>query len=126
MGEESSVNTIDEYIALFSDKEQRDRMNAIRKTIHEAAPDATERISWKMPTFYLNGNLVHFAMQKKHLGFYPGEDGVVYLKTLSGEYSTSKGAVQFPNTKPLPLELIKKVVKFRREQNLKEAEKKQR
>ncbi|MDR2888735.1 MAG: DUF1801 domain-containing protein [Lachnospiraceae bacterium] len=107
--------TIDSYIAQFSE-EQQVRLQEIRQVIKTAAPEATERISWQMPTFFLKGNLVHFAQQKNHLGFYPGANGVEYYlehKERLGEYKHSKGAIQFPSGKPLPHELITEIVTFR-------------
>lgn len=92
---------IDNYILGFP-KEVQTILNLLRKTIRDAAPDATERISYAMPTFYLKGNLVHFAAYKEEIS----------------SYKNSKGAVQFPLNKPLPLDLITKIVKFRVEENL--------
>ena len=72
---QEKINTIDDYIALYP-PEQQALLSALRALIREEAPEATERMSWQMPTFYLNGNLVHFAMQKHHVGFYPGPSGI--------------------------------------------------
>lgn len=112
------INTIDEYIMQFT-PEVQDKLRIMRKIIKEAAPDAKEKISWKMPTFDLFGNLVHFAAHKKHMGFYPGVNGILELKSKSSEYDCSKGAVQFPYEKPLPLELISEIVRFRVMENMK-------
>lgn len=108
--------TIDEYIAQFpQDKQQI--LNKVRAVIKESAPDATEKISYAMPTFYLNGNLVHFGVHPNHLGFYPTPSGIVaFQEELSG-YKSSKGAVQFPWDEPIPYELIRKIVKYRVSQN---------
>lgn len=103
---------IDEYIATFPEDVQI-ILEKIRNTIHEAAPDATEAISYQMPTFKLNGNLVHFAAYKKHIGFYPTPNGVSGFKEELSKYPTSKGAVQFPLDRPIPYDLIKRIVKFR-------------
>lgn len=103
--------TVDEYLANFSG-ETRDKLEEIRKTIKSVVPDeAIEKISYGIPTIYLNGNLVHFAGYKTHIGFYPGSVPIAeFAKELSG-YKTSKGTVQFPLDKPLPLELITKITK---------------
>lgn len=114
---ELNFSTIDEYIKQFP-PEFQERMQQLRTAIKEAAPDAAEKISWAMPTFYLSGNLAHFAAHKNHIGFYPGASGVEMFLTETQEFKTSKGAVQLPMDKPLPLEIIKKVVLFRVEENL--------
>ncbi|MEA5003017.1 MAG: DUF1801 domain-containing protein, partial [Christensenella sp.] len=94
------MTPIDEYIAQYP-QELQQKLEEIRQVIHEAAPDATEKISWNMPTFYLNGNLVHFAMNKAHIGLYPGASGVEnFIPKLDG-YKYSKGAIQFPLKDPL-------------------------
>ena len=112
----TAPKSIDEYIAQFPGEIQA-IMQSVRKTIKEAAPQASEKISWQMPTFYLHGNLVHFAGQKNHLGFYPGASGVEHFLGELAEYKTSKGAIQFPYKKPLPHELIQRIVKFRVQEN---------
>lgn len=112
------MNTeIDNYILGFPEEVQY-KLNQLRKTIHEAAPDATEKISYAMPTFYLKGNLVHFAAYKNHIGFYPAPSGLNAFKKEISLFKNSKGAVQFPINQPLPLNLISKIVKFRVEENL--------
>jgi uncharacterized protein YdhG (YjbR/CyaY superfamily) len=112
------MNTeIDDYILGFP-QEVQPILNLIRKTISEAAPEAIEKISYAMPTFYLKGNLVHFAAYKNHIGFYPAPSGLTAFKEEISSYKNSKGAVQFPINKPLPLDLITKIVKFRVEENL--------
>lgn len=108
---------IDEYIAGFPPDVQ-EILEKIRSTIHEAAPDAKESISYQIPTFTLNGNLVHFAAFKKHIGFYPTPTGIAkFKKELSG-YEGAKGSVQFPLGQPIPLALISRIVKFRVKENL--------
>lgn len=107
--------TIDEYILRF-DKDIQKKLCQIRNAISEAAPMATEKISWAMPTFYLHGNLVHFAAGKAHIGFYPAPSAIDEFAFELKEYYCSKGAVRFPHSKPLPLELIKKMVHFRVEE----------
>ncbi len=115
--------TIDEYIALFP-QDVQDRLQTLRRTIREAAPEATEKISWQMPTFYLFGNLVHFAMGKHHVGFYPGASGVEHFAEELTGYKTSKGAIQFPLSKPTPYDLVARIVRFRVEENLRWEEEK--
>lgn len=118
MEDNQHINTIEEYIAQFP-PEIRERLLALRKVIREAAPAAGEKISWRMPTFTLNGNLVHFAAHKSHIGFYPGASGIEVFKDKLFEYKSSKGAVQFPNNKPLPFDLIREIVAFRVSENTK-------
>ncbi len=113
---QAAPKKIDEYIAQFSPGIQS-IMQTIRQAIREAAPQASEKISWQMPTFYLHGNLVHFAGNKSHLGFYPGASGVEHFMSELTEYKTSKCAIQFPYAKPLPLELIQRIVRFRVAEN---------
>lgn len=113
------MNEIDQYILQFPEELQL-KLQEIRNVIKEAAPEATEKISWRMPTFYLNGNLVHFALHKTHIGFYPGPSGVENFKHKLDGYKNSKGAIQFPLSKPLPKELITEIVKFRVTENKKE------
>jgi len=86
--------------------------------IRLAAPGAEEKISYQMPTFYLNGNLVHFAAYAKHIGFYPTPSGIEKFKRELSEYKHAKGSVQFPLGEPLPVDLIEKIVRFRVEENL--------
>lgn len=118
-----TFNTIDEYIAQFPFEIQR-VLQQIRAVIKEAAPEATERMSWQMPTFYLDGNLVHFAAHKNHIGFYPGASGIEVFQKEISEYKSSKGAVQFPLNQPMPYELISKITKYRAAENRKWAEEK--
>lgn len=112
--------TIDEYIAGFS-PEIQEKLETIRATIRKAAPKAEEAISYMMPTFKLRGNLVHFAAFKNHIGFYPGASGIAAFQEELAGYETSKGTVQFPLDKRVPLTLITKIVKFRVQQNLDKA-----
>lgn len=114
-------DSIDAYIAAFPDETQR-RLQEMRATIRAAAPDAQEKISYQMPTFYLYGNLVHFAAHKNHIGFYPAASGIQNFQLELSKYVTSKGAVQFPMDKPLPLALIRKIVKFRVAENLRKVQ----
>jgi uncharacterized protein YdhG (YjbR/CyaY superfamily) len=119
----TTFKNIDEYIALFP-KEIQLPLQQMRVTIKAAAPDAVEKISYQMPTFFLNGNLVHFAAFKSHIGFYPVPTGIEKFKKELSAYKTTKGAVQFPLDKPLPLALITKIVKFRVAENLKRTQEK--
>lgn len=114
---QSAPKTIDEYIAGFSPEVQA-ILQRIRATIHKAAPDAEEKIAYQMPTFYLQGNLVHFAAFKKHIGFYPVPTGIEKFKKELSPYRTAKGSAQFPLDEPMPYALITKIVKFRVKENL--------
>jgi uncharacterized protein YdhG (YjbR/CyaY superfamily) len=93
-------------------------LESIRTVIKEAAPDAAETISYQMPTFTLQGNLVHFAAFKKHIGFYPTPIGIEAFKDELSVYEGGKGSVQFPLDKPMPLDLIRRIVEFRVRENL--------
>jgi uncharacterized protein YdhG (YjbR/CyaY superfamily) len=115
-----NITTIDDYIAAFPDGIQI-KLRKLRAAIHDAAPDALEKISYGMPTFYLNGNLVHFAAFKNHIGFYPAPSGIEAYQEELAKYQTSKGAVQFPLDKPLPIGLIQEIVRFRVVENMKKA-----
>lgn len=112
MDKKAGVTTVDEYIAQFPEDIQQ-IMAEIRKVIHEAAPGATERISYQIPGFYLNGMLVWFGGFKHHIGFYPTGEGIEAFKDELSGFKTSKGAVQFPLDKPIPYELIKRMVNHR-------------
>src|SRR5258706_12852584 len=101
----AGFTTIDEYIAMFPEDVQK-ILQQVRETIHAAAPDATEKISYQMPTFFLKGNLVHFAAFKNHIGFFPAQQGIDAFKEELSKFKGSKGGVQFPLDKPLPLGLI--------------------
>lgn len=107
------MNEIDSYIKDFP-VDVQERLHIIRDIICELAPQATERICMRMPTFDLNGKwLVHFAGFEKHIGFYPQPEGIIAFKDKLKEYKTSKGTVQFPLNKPLPTGLIREIVEFR-------------
>ncbi|MBK7935730.1 MAG: DUF1801 domain-containing protein [Lewinellaceae bacterium] len=112
--------TIDEYIAGFP-KETQEMLQQIRSAVKAAAPDAKETISYAIPTFTLNGALVHFAAFKNHIGFYATPTGhEAFAKELAA-YKTGKGSVQFPLDQPMPLDLITRIVQFRVKQNLEKA-----
>ena len=121
--EENKVTSksIDEYIFRFS-LDVQGILEMLRKVIKESAPDAEEKISYQMPTFVLHGNLVHFAAYKNHIGFYPTPSGIDAFKDELSEFKGAKGSVQFPIEKPIPYELISKIVKFRVAENIKKAE----
>jgi uncharacterized protein YdhG (YjbR/CyaY superfamily) len=110
------ANTIDEYIAAFPPAIQK-LLKQVRETIRKAAPKAEEKISYAMPTFYLHGNLVHFAAYKNHIGFYPAPQGIEEFKKELAKYEGGKGSVQFPLDEPLPLTLVSRIVKYRALQN---------
>ena len=110
-------SSIDAYIADFPE-EIKSILEQIRSTIRKEAPDAKEAIKYGMPTFVLNGNLVHFAAFKNHIGFYPAPSGIdAFIKELE-IYRTGKGTIQFPLDKPVPFHLISKVVKYRVQENM--------
>jgi uncharacterized protein YdhG (YjbR/CyaY superfamily) len=104
--------SIDEYIVTFPEEIQK-ILQEIRTTIQDAAPEAKEKIAYQMPTFTLNGNLVHFAAFKKHIGFYPTPTGTQAFQDELSIYKTAKGSAQFPLDQPMPLALIRKIVAFR-------------
>jgi uncharacterized protein YdhG (YjbR/CyaY superfamily) len=118
-------NSIDEYIATFPAEIQK-ILGELRETIKAAAPEAEEKISYQMPTFALKGNLVHFAAYKNHIGFYPTPSGIEAFKDELSVYEGAKGSIRFPIEKPLPLELISNIVKFRVAENLNKADRKAR
>ena len=108
--------TVDEYIDA-QDESVKDILEAIRVTIKKAAPKAIEVISYGMPAYKQDGVLVYFAACKSHIGFYPTGKGVAEFEDVLSDYKTSKGAIQFPLNKKMPLALITKIVKFRVKQN---------
>jgi uncharacterized protein YdhG (YjbR/CyaY superfamily) len=116
----TSSNSMDEHIAKFP-KDVQEILEKIRATIHKAAPDAEETINYGIPTFTLNGNLVHFAGFKNHIGFYPTPSGIEQFKKELSIYKGAKGSVQFPLDKTIPYSLISKIVKFRVKENLERA-----
>jgi len=115
---QTAPKSIDEYIAGFPNDVQA-ILEKIRLTIRKAAPEAEETISYKMPTFNLNGHyLVYFAAYKKHIGFYPVPTGNEEFQKELSVYQSGKGTLQFPLDKPIPFSLISKIVKFRMKENL--------
>lgn len=109
-------HTIDGYISGFP-KDVQEILQKIRGIVKDAAPDAEEAIKYQIPTFVLNGNLVHFAAFKQHIGFYPTPSAIMQFKDALSAYHSAKGSVQFPLDSPIPYSLIKKMVKFRVKQN---------
>jgi uncharacterized protein YdhG (YjbR/CyaY superfamily) len=107
-----SPSTIDEYIAGFPIDVQ-EILETVRNTIKKAVPDAEEAIKYQIPTFVLNGNLVHFAAFKNHIGFYPTPSGIEAFSQELSRYKSAKGSVQFPINEPMPLSLIDRMVRFR-------------
>ena len=116
MAAESGEKRVDAYIADFP-KNIRDILEKLRKIIREAAPQAKETINYGIPTFTLNGNLVHYAAFKKHIGFYPTPSGINAFKKDLEPYEVSKGTVKFPFDKPIPYKLVSKIVKYRVKEN---------
>jgi uncharacterized protein YdhG (YjbR/CyaY superfamily) len=112
-----SINSIDEYIGSHPANIQK-LLKQIRSTIKKAAPSSEEAIKYGIPTFVLNGNLVHFAGYKNHIGFYPAPVGIEAFKEETAKYEAGKGTLQFSLDQPLPLDLISRIVKFRVKQNL--------
>lgn len=115
--------TIDEYINTFPEDVRR-ILNELRQTIKEAAPEAEETINYQMPTFTLNGNLVHFAAFENHIGFHPTPTGIEAFREELSNYKGAKGSVQFPIHEPLPFSLIRKIVEYRVKENLQRKPKK--
>ncbi len=116
-------NSIDNHISTFPPETQH-LLQQVRETIKAVAPEATETISYGIPTFKLHGNLVHFAGYAHHIGFYPGASSIRVFAAELSSYKTSKGTVQFPLDKPIPYDLIRKITVFRLEENLKKVKKK--
>ena len=111
------MNTIEEYIEIFEPEIQK-VLNEIRNFIKAEVPEATEKISYGMPTFYLNGNLVHFAAFKDHYSFFPSPSGIDAFEKELAPYRSGKGTLRFSIEKPIPWEIIQKVVQFRVKENL--------
>ncbi len=112
----SQFKTMDEYIARFP-RNVRNVLEELRRVIRESAPKAEETISYGIPTFKLNGNLVHFAAHKNHVGFYPTPSAIEAFKKELSPFEQAKGTVRFPLDKPIPFNLVKKIVKFRVKEN---------
>lgn len=121
MDNKTAYESIDHYISHFP-PEVQEILQTLRKVIGDTAPDAKEKISYQMPTFDLHGNLVHFAAYRNHIGFYPGANGIHEFQLELAGYKGAKGSVQFPIDKPLPYELIRRIVQFRIADNRSRAE----
>ncbi len=117
MAPKKDIKTIDAYIATFPKNIQISLLE-LRQAIRDAAPEAQEVISYQMPAFKQNGILVWFAAFENHIGFYPKSSAIEAFREKLSPYQTSKGTVRFPNNKPLPLELVKEMVRFRVKENL--------
>lgn len=114
---------VDAFIAKYP-KEIQEVLNKVRQTIRESAPGAEETINYGIPTFTLNGNLVHYSALKTHIGFYPTPSGIEKFQKELSKYEGAKGSVKFPLDQPIPYALITKIVKFRVKENLAKAKKK--
>lgn len=119
-GNKITFETIDQYIAHYS-PEIQDILEKIRGVIKVAAPEATEKISYQMPTFVFLGNLVHFAAYKNHIGLYPAPSGIEAFKQQLSPYKGAKGSISFPLDEPIPYELIGEIVKYRVAENIEKA-----
>lgn len=116
--------SIDAYISQF-DPDIQERLRSLRRVINEAGPEMQEKMSYQMPAFYLYGYVVFFAAFKNHIGFFPTPSGINAFKEELSGYKSAKGSVQFPLNKPLPFDLISRIVRYRIEENKKRAELKQ-
>jgi len=116
----TTATNIDEYIAAFPPEVQA-ILEKLRATIRDAAPGAQETINYAIPTFTLQGNLVHFAAFDRHIGFYPTPTGIEQFKNELSAYEMAKGSVKFPLDGPIPYDLISEIVKFRVQENLAKA-----
>ena len=112
----AAPRSVDDYIGGFPDELQR-VLRRVRRVIQRAVPTADEVICYQMPTYRMEGNLVHFALCKNHLGFYPAPSGIAAFSRQLAGFKTSKGAVQFPLDQPIPLDLIRDIVMFRVKEN---------
>jgi uncharacterized protein YdhG (YjbR/CyaY superfamily) len=112
-----AFKTIDEYVASFP-RNIQNILEELRQVIRDSAPNAEEAISFQMPTFKLNGNLVWFAAFKNHIGFYPKASAIEAFRKELTDYEVSKGTIRFPFDKPIPFDLVRKIVKYRVKQNL--------
>lgn len=115
-----TYESVEQYIAAF-EPEVQELLQSLRKVIQQAAPEAEEKISYQMPTWCLHKNLVHFAAYKTHIGFYPAPSGIEAFKEELAQYKRAKGSVQFPIREPLPYDLITRIVRFRVEENQRQA-----
>ncbi|GAC1311123.1 MAG: DUF1801 domain-containing protein [Mucilaginibacter sp.] len=116
----TKFKTVEEYFSEFPQSTQR-ILEQVRKIIKHAAPEAKEVISYNMPAFKLNGVLVYYAAHNEHIGFYPTSSPIVAFKEELAAYKWSKGAIQFPIDKPMPLDLITRIVQFRVKEDVEKA-----
>lgn len=112
-----TYESMDHYISTFP-ADIQEILESIRWVIREAAPEASEKISYQMPTFWQQGNVVHFAVFKNHIGFYPAPSGILEFEQELAPFIAGKGTIQFPIGKPIPYDLITKIVKFRVAENI--------
>lgn len=119
------VQSMDAYIEQFAPDVQI-LLRTLREAIRRRAPAAVERISYRMPTFAMNGNLVHFAAYERHIGFYPTPSAIAAFEDELVEYEHAKGSIRFPLDRPLPLELIERIVDFRVTENARRVPQQQR
>lgn len=120
MKKQAAATSVDEYIQRFKPEVQA-ILRKVRKAIRERAPTAVERISYQMPAYSLNGDIVYFAAFEKHIGFYPTPSGVAAFASELTGYVHAKGSIQFPLDEPMPLDLIRRMVDFRVAENTKGA-----
>jgi len=116
MDKQPAYSNIDEYIALFPANIQA-LLQELRVVIHAEAPEAVEKIAYQMPTFYLHGNLVHFAAFKNHISLFPAPSGIEAFRDDLAIYATSKGTIQFPLGQPIPFDVVRRIVRFRVQEN---------
>lgn len=121
MADKKTSKDVDKFIAGFP-QEVQEVLEKVRETIRKAAPEAEETINYGIPTFTLEGNLVHFSALKNHIGFYPTPTGIEKFKQQLSKYNMAKGSVQFPLDQPIPYDLIQKIVEFRVKENREKAE----
>lgn len=114
----TDFQSIDEYINMYPEEVQ-EKLEKIRQTIRNAAPEAREVISYQMPTFRQNGILLHFAAFTKHISFFPTPSAILKFEEQLRPFQTSKGTIKFPNDRPIPYNLITEIVKFRIHENQK-------
>lgn len=112
----AAFTSIDEYIKAYP-KDVQERLNKLREVIHKAAPDAIEAIAYGMPTFRQNGNVIHFAAFKNHIGVYPAPSGIEEFAEELKPYAKSKGTIQFQHSEEIPYDLITRITKYRVQEN---------
>ena len=119
-GDTPETSAVGQYIQA-QDPQVAALLTHLREAISRAAPEATEKISYRVPTFYLHGNLVHYAAFRNHVGFYPGPSAIGAFEDELQPYRHAKGSVQFPLDAPLPLDLVSRIVRFRVSENAQKA-----